>query len=181
MGFQTTISEFPVIGYSGTMAAGVDANALTMKNVEASTSIPFGFAVAFKTSSPTTDLDALLPAAQADKIAGLVKFSHAYARSFTDTAGTVIGDLDGTGLRPNALLSVVRSGRMLVKCESGCKPGDYLFVRAAGTGVGGGTKGCLENAADASNMVDCSKQGTWVSTAVAGALAYLEFDFVNKP
>ena len=180
MGFQTSVTEFPPIGYAGTLDARSRHDAITLKSVESSASMPFGVAVCFKTSAPLTDLDALLPAATTDKVAGILKFSHAYARAWTDDAGTTFGDLDGTGLRPGALLSVVRNGRILVKCGSGCKPGDRLFIRALGSGADGGTKGNLENAADSSNMIDATTQGQWLTTAVAGGLAWLEVDFLNK-
>lgn len=177
---QTSFSAAPAIGINGTLDDATDYQILTMKNVEASASIPFGRAVCFKLSSPASDLDALLPAAETDTVAGIVRFSHGYSRAWTDDAGTVHGELDGTGIRTGFLMDVVRKGRMLLVCEDGCVPGDRLWVRA----VAGGDPeflGGLNNADDSTDMIDCTKQGVWESTATAGGLAWLNFNFVAKP
>lgn len=178
MAFQTTYLDVQPLGYSGQLAGGFHVIS-TFKNAEASASMPFGVAVKFKTSSPVTDLDVLFPTAITDLVAGIVAKSTAYERSWADEAGVVHGQLDAVGLIAGQLISLVRKGRVLVTCVSGCKPGDRLFVRAL-TGSFTVIGGC-ENAADASNMIDCTKQGQWMSTAVAGGLAWLEVDFVNKP
>ena len=177
MGAQTTYSSQPAIGYSGSLDRNAPFSDLTVKNVESSASIPFGKAVKFKTSSPDSDLDVLLPAAESDRIEGIVIRDDTYARTWTDDAGTVNGQLDGTGLIPGTLMRIATKGRMLVACASGCAPGDGLWVRAV-AGVGE-TLGALENADDSTDTVDCTTQGRWLTTAVADGLAWLEFDFTN--
>src|SRR4051812_39943983 len=98
MGAQTSYSSAPPIGYAGTLDPNYPFATLTMKNVEASASMPFGRAVVFKTSSPASDFDALLPAATTDKVAGIILLEDTYSRTYTDADGNTVGHLDGTGL-----------------------------------------------------------------------------------
>jgi hypothetical protein len=172
-------------GYSGQLVGAIeDCDIIPVINREASASIAFGRAVVFKTSSPTTDLDALLPATQNDIVAGIVIHFHQYPRVFTTTdingATVTVGQLDGTGLIPGTMMAVLRRGKILVTVEDGCAVGDRLFVRAVAAGdpefLGG-----LNNAADSTDMIDCTKQGVFMSSTTAGGLAELWVDFVNKP
>lgn len=184
---MTLQSDYPTvtpIGYSGQLIGATSDHAITtVKNAEVSASIGFGRAVVWKLSSPVTDLDVLFPAAQSDLVAGINIYLNEYARAFTTTditgASVTIGDLDGTGLRPNVIFAILRRGWILVTCDSGCAVGDRLFVRS--TAAAGGAVGGLGNAADSTNMIDCTKQGQWLSSTVAGGLAKLSVDFVNKP
>ena len=180
MSLQTTYLTVPAIGYEGTLQGDADADIITLKNVEASASMPFGRAVAWKTSSPASDKDALLPASTSDKIAGIIVKSNAYERTWTDQDGTVHGSLDSTGIVTGELINVLRDGKIIVKCMTGCAPADRLFVcsTAATTYT---AVGQLGNADESSNTVDCTKQGQWLTTAAAGGLAWLDVDFTNKP
>jgi hypothetical protein len=174
---QTTYSDSQPIGYTGSLDYKYPNASLTLKNVEASAAIDFGKGVKFKTAAPVSDLDALLPAAQADAVVGLVVRSDTYSRAWTDEAGNAIGQLSASGLVPGTLMQVARKGRMLVVAATAVKPGDPLHVRCvAGSGK---FPGDLENVADGINTVNCSTQGRWVSTASIGGLAWLEFDFTN--
>lgn len=179
MNLQTTYSSAPAIGYAGMLEGELDQDIIAMKNVEATASIPFGSAVAFKTSSPSSDLDALLPAGSTDKIAGIVAHSHAYARQWTDSDGVKHGDLDSTGLVPGTFLNVLRAGKILVPCVTGCAPADRLYVcYAAGSTYT--VVGTMGNAAEASHTIDCTTQGQWLTTAAANGLAWLQVNFLNK-
>ncbi len=178
MALQTTYSATPAIGHEGMLEANTPQHKRTFKNVEASASIPFGKAVVFK-GSPTTDLDVVLPAAQADKVAGLVIHQDSYARAWTSADGTIYGDLDSTGLRPGTLMSCLVQGIMLVKVRTGCAVGDRLFVRR--TAGAGEELGATENAADSTDMIDCTKQGRFLTSCSANGLAWLEVNFLNEP
>jgi hypothetical protein len=174
MGAQTTYSDAPTIGFEGTLDADYPDAFLTMKNVEASASMAFGRAVVFKTVGATSDMDALLPATENDLPAGIVQKIESHARAWTSD-GATYGDLDQNGVRTGSLFRCVTKGRMLVKAAKACKPGDKLWIRAV---AGGGEYlGALENADDSTDMIDATAKGRWLSTASAGGLAWLEFDF----
>lgn len=178
MGAQTTYSDAPTgKGFSG-MPGTPDRNEyVTLKNVEASASIQMGRAVKLDLSAPESDYSALLPAAEADIIFGIVAFSQSYARAWTDSDGVVHGNLSSTGILPGAFMAVATRGRLLVQCDSGCLPGDHLWVRAV---AGGGENlGACENADDSTDMCDCTNAGQWLTTAAADGLAWLTFDFTG--
>ncbi len=185
MTLQSDYPTAPPRGYSGQLIGAIeDADIVPAINREASASIAFGRAVVFKTSSPTTDLDVLLPATENDLVAGIVIHFDQYPRAFTTTdnagASVTVGELDGTGLRPGTMMAILRRGKILVTVEDGCLVGDRLWVRA----VAGGDPeflGGLNNADDSTDMIDCTKQGQFLSSASAGGLAELWVDFTNKP
>lgn len=164
MPVQTTFTTTPTAAISGQLADNSANECLPRYNEEASAEVKFGAAVKFG----TTDYGALLPAAETDKIIGIVIHSHAYTKGFT---GAELGD---TGVKPKGNLSVLRRGRVWVICRSGCVPGDRLWVRCT---AAPGVVGDLENADDGTETIDCTNQGQWLTTASAGALALLEVDF----
>jgi len=132
-----------------------------------------------------TDFDVLIPSTQADLVAGILIYENDYIPTFdtVDINGAVVtaGQLKvGVGLIPGTLMSTIRRGKIRVICESAVKPGDRLFVRAL-VGTGLQIVGGLGNAADASKMIDCTKQGVWLSSAAAGGIAVLSVDFGAKP
>lgn len=185
MTLQSTYPTAPVAGYSGQLVGATeDHTIIPAINQEASASIPFGRGVVWKLSSPTTDLDVLLPAANTDKVAGIVIRIDQYARAFTTTdstgASVTVGQLDGTGLVPGTLMAILRKGLILVTVEDAVLVGDRLFVRNTAGGDPEFLGGIL-NAADSTKTIDCSKQGQFLSSAAAGGLALLEVDFVNAP
>jgi hypothetical protein len=176
MSVQTTFSDAPAIGYAGTLDTNLAHDVITMINAEASASIAFGRAVKFK-DTVTTDKDAVLPAAETDTVLGIVLHAYTYAPEWTDvTTGTTYGQLDTTGVVPGAFLNVLRRGRVLVVCEDGCEAGDKLWVRAVAAGdpvfLGG-----LNSADDGTDMIDCTSKGTWMTSAAAGGLAWLDVNF----
>jgi hypothetical protein len=177
MSVQTTFSRDPAIGYAGMLDSNVTHDILTMVNAEASASIAFGRAVKFK-DTVTTDKDAVLPKAQADKLIGIVVHSHNYAAAWTDvTSNTTYGELDSVGIKPTGMLNVLRRGRILVVCEDGCEAGDKLYVRVVSAEDGTEFYGGLNNAADASDMIDATASGTWLTSCAAGGLAWLDVNF----
>lgn len=175
MTVQSTFSDAPAIGFAGTLDSNLAHDVITMKNAEASTSIAFGRAVKFK-DTVTSDKDAVLPAAETDKVLGIVLRADTYAVAWTDLDGTVHGQLDADGIVPGAFMNVLRRGRVLVVCEDAVEAGDPLWVRA----VAGGDPeflGGLTNADDSTDTIDCSTKGMWLTSASAGGLAWLDVNF----
>lgn len=175
---QTTYDLAPAIGMEGSLKANVPHVIIPGKNAEASTSIPFGKAVCWDLSAPVTDLDMLLPAAETDKVTGIVVHSDRYARTWTSADGTVNGELDSTGLRTGTVFDVLRKGVILAKCRLATAVGDRLWVRCTATP---GLPGDLENADDTTETIDCTKQGQYLSSCAANGFAWLEVDFLNSP
>ena len=175
MTVQSTFSSTgPAIGYTGTLDSNLAHDVVTMINAESSSSIGFGLAVKFK-DTVTTDQDAVLPAAQADKVLGVMLRADTYGVAWTDLSSNTFGQLDSNGVKPGGFLNILKRGRVLVTCQSGCEAGDKLYVRAisgTSTVIGG-----LENAADAAKMIDCTASGTWMTSATAGSLAWLDINF----
>ena len=175
---STTYSAAPSAAYAG-MIVGNDYETISMVNVEASAAMPFGRGVIFKASN-TTDQDALVPSAEGDIVAGILAHSHAYERSWTNAAGTVMGELSSAGLLPGAMLNVLRRGIIWVIAEDAVVPGDRLWVRCTAGGAGEVVGGCVP-ADEGTETIPCSNQGVFLTTAAAGALAQLQVDFTNSP
>lgn len=175
MAFQTSVATSYTRGYAGMVDSGAPHYFVTGRNDD-SVSIPFGKAVVWDPSSPLTDISVTLPANQADAVMGIVIHSNKYQVAWTDKDGNVHGELDGTGLVPSTIMTVLRKGRILVTAASDVVAGtSKLYVRRT-AGVGE-TLGALEGAADSTDMIDCSTKGTWMETVTAGNLAWLEVDF----
>lgn len=179
MAVQTTYSDAPSAAYPG-MLAGNEHTIVAMKQAEASAEIPFGYGVVYDPSSPESDQSATLPAAETNKVWGIVVHSHNYQRTYTLADGTTAGDLGTSGLRPGVMMNVLRKGRIWVTAEDACVPGDRLWVRCT-VGGAGEVVGGLTNADESTETIDCTAQGVWCTTAAAGGLAILEVDFTNKP
>lgn len=178
MSVQTAINPNPAIGFPGMLDSGPH-DIVSGISGETSASIPFGVAVVWDPTSPASDIHCTLPAGQTNKVRGIVVHEHHYARVWTDANGNSHGELDADGLRPGVSLNILRKGRILVRAAKAVNPGDRLYVRAvAGAGE---YLGALENASDGTDMIDCTNQGVWLTTAGAGELAWLEVDFTNFP
>lgn len=173
MPVQTSVSDAPSTAFAG-LLVGTGHTIHPMKNAEASAEIAFGRGVVFK-SGATTDQDAVLPAAESDKFAGVVVKSDVYDRTYTLSDGSTAGELGTTGLKPGAMMNVLRRGQVWAVCEDGCAPGDKLWVRGVAAGdpefLGG-----LNNADDGTDMIDATAVGTWLTTASAGGLAILSLN-----
>ena len=138
---------------------------ITMINTHATDQIGFGMAVGRNPSG--SDKAAMPLAAITNLVAGILERSEAYAKSELGTLGPL----------PGATLNVMRWGRLWVICENGCTRGQRLFIRAVAAGAE--VPGALRSAADSTDTIDASGCGEWMSTAAAGALAVLDFDFRN--
>ncbi len=166
MTVQTTYTQELARGISGQLADSGPHKIDSYVNEDAA-EVRFGAAVA----QGAADDGAILPADPADEIVGLVVHSHAFHKS---------EDLGDTGLKTGVCMSILRKGRILVTCRSGCAAGDRLFVRQDASGGGTEFLGAPENAEDVDG-IDNTNQGRWMTSAAAGELAELEVDFTGSP
>lgn len=176
MAFQTSVATSLTRGYAGMVDMAVPGTYLTTGRNDDSVSIPFGKAVVWDPSTPATDISVTLPVNQSDAVMGIVIHSNKYQVAWTDRDGNVHGELDATGLVAGTIMTILRRGRILVTAASTVVAGaSKLYVRAvAGLGE---TRGALEDAADSTDMIDCTTKGTWMESVSAGNLAWLEVDF----
>jgi hypothetical protein len=179
MSVQSTYTVAPQAAFAGMLADDTDNDLQTMVNADA-VSMPFGIVTSFKTSSPATDRDAILPVASTGtKLAGIIVHSHDYERTFTLPDGTVAGELDAVGLTVGAEFAILVRGTVWVKVQQAVVPGDRMFVCIAANTVYTG-KGQLGNADESSNTIDATNIGRFISSAKAGGLAKLQVDFSQK-
>jgi hypothetical protein len=181
MSVQTSYATAPAAAFAGMLAGQGPHDIITMENADTA-SMPFGIVVAYDTSSPTSDKQALLPASGGAKLAGIVCHSHDNARQFStsDANGNTVtvGDLDGTGLVPGAELAVLQVGVIWVKVQQAVVPGDRMFVCITANVVYTAI-GQIGNADESSNTIDATKVGVFISSAAAGGFAKLRVDFTN--
>ena len=138
---------------------------------EASAAIPFGYAVKRHGSDATK---AILPAAETDKVLGLVCHSYTYMEGTTyDSTATP------AGVKPGASLDILRRGRIWVIAEDAVSAGDRGWIRCT-AGSGAEYVGGVSNADEGTEMVDCTKQVEFLTAAGAGALALVEVDFTRE-
>ena len=173
---QTSYSILPSTALIGAVKLG-PSETTTMKNTNASVSIPIGSPVVFQPSSPTSDIDAASVVNSSDVLAGIVKHSDDYSVAFT-AGGVTVGELDTTGLTVNSLMNVLVEGWIWVTCKNGCIPGNRLYV-AYGSGSIYANAGEMGSVSD-SSVIDATTKGEWMSTAAAGAGAWLKVDFSRK-
>ncbi len=163
---QTTYGYSMAIGIEGQLADMSNAEVDSFVQSEASAAVAIGCAVKYG----ATDQTVLNLTATSEKVPGIVLHAHVYdPETQLDDDGAIL---------PKNMVSVLRRGRVLVRCEEGCAPGDRLFIRAVAAGAE--RAGALRMSADGSDCIDCSNQGEWKSTAAAGELAWLDVDFTGS-
>lgn len=171
---QTTYPDALALPFPGVEAdCSTPSSKVPAFNTEASAEIAFGLGVARDNTAPY-DVDgngAKLPAATGDKLLGIVRHSHAYSNSPN-------GDLGTTGLKPGAVMTVMRIGRIWGIAELGATPGQSLFIRCTSAGSG---KGSLLNSDPGSSTVVATtgKIGEWQTKASALGVAIVEVNFLN--
>lgn len=180
MAVQTTYATAPTAAFAGMVADDTENDFQVAINAESSAQIPFGVPVAYKTSSPASDLDVIMPNASSDKYMGIAVQSHDFARTFTLPDGSTAGELGATGLLPGTAFAVLWRGTVWVKVQTAVAPGDRLFVcySAGSTYTAAGQVG---NASESSHTNDLTAIGRFVSSAAAGGFAKLQVDFSQKP
>jgi hypothetical protein len=173
MPVQNTYSIAPARAVNGQLACRRDkAEIDTAYNGEASAAINFGLGVKWGSA---TDKDSVkLPTAETDKIRGMTVRLHTY-----DPGDQ--GDITASGVSAGAKLNILKAGEIFVTCDTGCAPGDKLWIRAVGGGDHGGgvpeRVGAPENADDSTDMIDCTALGEWQEFAAAGSIAKLRVRF----
>ena len=182
MAVQTSYAVSPDRAFAGLLADDSENDIMTMKNADA-VSMPFGIGVSFKTSSPTSERDAILPTSSAEKLAGIVVHSHDYERTFTLPDGTVAGELDSTGLVVGTEMGVLVRGTIWVKVVQTVAVGDRPWINVTvGAGSAYTAQGQFGNANDTTGgglALDITKLGRYTSAATAGNYAKLQISFVN--
>jgi len=174
MTLQSTYTSFPPIAFAGQLE-GLAKDVQTMVNATTSTSMPFGSAVKLK-GTQTTDKDVDVISASTDQVFGLIAYSTAYTRQWTDSDGNKHGDLDSTGLVPGVFLNVLRTGRIAVLVHSTTAPGNNLHVcHTAGTTYT--AAGQMGGAAETNKSLKVSAT-QFLTSAVSGGFAWLDCDFV---
>jgi hypothetical protein len=173
MPIQTTYLDQAPLPFAGVIAESETEPPVTAINTEVSAEVPFGYAVARDNTAPydVNGNGAKLPAGGADVLLGIVRHSHAYSNSPS-------GDLGTVGLKPGAVMSVQRKGRIWAVCEDGCSPGARLFVRHTVAGAGKGTLRATD--AGGGTCIDATTKAEWQTKAAALGVAILEIDFTNE-
>jgi len=159
---QTSVDDRQAVAFAGVYeknAPGTDI--ASYANGEASAEIPFGVMVAHDTDPNEVDLFT----DQNDVPAGIAVHSHAYAKD---------QELGDTGLKPNAIVQVLRKGRVWVTTEDLANPDAPVRYRATATGNGPGAFRSADPTG--TDTVDISSFARWRSTTAAPGLALLEID-----
>lgn len=159
---QLEYSESPDVAVAGMKYdVGFD-DTVSGVSQESSASIAFGAGVV----RGTIDDGVKLPAAEADIVKGVVVHSHAYAPDVT---------VDDDGVKPKAMVNVMRRGRIWVSPVTAVAAGDRGYLYYAGSEA----KGSWGNAMIAGETMDTSLQVEFVTSCDADGLAVIDVNFVN--
>ena len=169
MSVQTTYTVAPRAAFAGMLVDGSNNQVMTMRNADV-VSLAFGTPVAYKTSAPVSDKDAIALVGS-DKIAGIIVHSHTYERTFTLPDGTVAGELDTVGLTVGTEFGVLYSGEVWVKVFTAVAPGDAVYF-ADSVGAVYTANGQIGHTADAGHATLITN-ASWQSAAAAGSFAKL--------
>lgn len=166
MSVQTSYLTAFAAAYAGMLGDANPISTTNKVNSEASAEIPFGSGV----KQGVADGAALLPAAQADDIIGVVLHSHAYER---------VTELGTTGLKVGVQMNLLTKGTVWLLVEEAVVAGDRGFCRRT-AGVGE-QLGAWRKSADSTDCVDCTKQVLFLTSAGIGGFALADVDFTNEP
>lgn len=167
---QTSVTALMLPAYEGQLADSGPHDIITRYQGEASAGIGFGLCVV----EGAADAEAVLPVDANSRAVGIVLRDAGYATpsEYNDASN---------GIQPNAMVSILRKGRVWVRVEAAVAKGDPFFVRhVAG---GGERKGAIRKDADSSDCLDLTGSGRFVSASqsVNGQLmAILDVDFTNR-
>lgn len=168
MSVQTTYGFGFTAAIEGQLADSGPHDIMVMRNDEASAEMPFGRAVKF--GSTSDGFSALVPAAEADIIAGIVIHSYEYDPTY---------DLGDDGVLPGRYVQVLRKGRIRVRLEDAVQVADRGWVRAV-AGAGELLGGILP-ADDGTDTIDCTNQIVFLEAGATDDIVTVEVDFTNRP
>lgn len=167
MTVQSTYSINPPKAYAG-LVVRADI-VVAKKNAESSASIPFGRAV----KPHSTDKDgAILPAAETDKVMGLVARYHNHSMDV---------DLDTAGLKVGATMDILRKGAMYVVAEDDVSFQGRGWVRCTAGGDAAEVVGGITAADEGTETIDTTNQIEFQESVTAGGLVLVEVDFTREP
>lgn len=168
MSVQTTYPQNFTAAIEGQLADSGPHDIMVMRNDEASDEMPFGRAVKF--GSTSDQFSAKIPAAETDKIAGIVIHSYEYDPTY---------DLGDDGVLPGRPVQVLRKGRIRMRLEDAVQVADRGWVRAvAGAGE---LLGGVVPADDGTDTIDCTGQIVFLQAGAADDIVVVEVDFTNRP
>lgn len=160
------------VGFPGQLADLSPSTKESMVQGEASAEIPFGAGITIGTvgdistvASPTT---AVLPSSSESDFEGVVLHSHSYV-----PAAGYGAELGTTGVKPKAMLSILRKGRVYVQVEDAVTAGAQAYLRY--TDNGDLKKGGWRSDDD-SSKARLIRGAMFRSSAAAGGIAILEVD-----
>lgn len=162
---QTTVADNMSNVFAGVLGDDNLGNYVrSYVNEEATAEMPFGVLVV----QGTADGDALLPTAT-DQPLGVVVHSHRYAKD---------GELGDDGVKPNAMIGVLRRGTIWVQPEETVAPGDAVRVRL--TAGASEQVGAFRTTADGT---DCAviTNAEWLTSGTSTTPALLEIDMNHEP
>jgi len=162
---QTSISTTMALAYAGLLADSGFHDVISRVNGEASAEIRFGAMVAQDTADDECDL----LAADTDKPIGVVVHSHAYDKP---------NDLGDTGLKPKAMVNVLRKGRIWVPVEEAVVAMDPVFVRHT-VADSGSFQGAFRKSDDNNETIDLTGVARFLTSASASGFAVVEVDMSN--
>lgn len=168
--YQTSV-DYPDIAIAGMLADSDPASRIEGRvNREASAEIPFGVMVVRDgTYKNDGAVKCHTTAAASEQIlAGIVVHQHDLAQP---------EELGDTGVKPKAVLRLLRRGRIYVLPEETVTVGDAVRVRAVA--AGNEVAGAFRTTADGTDCIDISKFARWVRGGSTTVPAVLEIDMVG--
>ena len=173
MSVRTAYSLKQGVAYAGMPYDLNDKDTESAINTEASASIPFGV---FVLQDSANDDGAKLMSGSTDVPLGCVIKSDNYAAAWTDSQGTVHGELGSGGLAPGAQMGIAYRGRIYVVSETDAVKGDPLWIRYSASGPNT-QPGSVGNATGTGRTIHIS--GKYLATCTAGSVVAIDFDCVS--
>lgn len=164
---QTAIETTMPIGVAGQLAdlwTEENGDVVSGTSEEETAEIPFGVMVA----QGAADDGVLALAATDDVLAGVVVFSHVYAKPY---------ELGDVGLKPGVTMGLLRKGRIIVFPEDAVTPESTVHVRAVA--IGEEVAGAFRGSPQGTDTIEITAFAKWRTTGGDGDPAVLEVDLTN--
>lgn len=163
-----TFTVFPLPqGLAGQIVDSLDSDCLSIVSAD-TLDMPFGVMVA----KGNSDVNGILPNGSGIIPIGVLALSFVYDNGPN-------GSLSAVGLRPQAMMNVMRRGRIWVLVEENVTAYDRAFIRFT-AGAGGTQLGAFRKSADSASALDVTKKCQYLTSATAGNLAVLDVDMLNS-